>query len=62
MRELDTFPKRYPIMKYEKMKKEEIRSVCVNDHLIVYKVNEEEKTVNILRIVYGRQDLENAEA
>ena len=39
-----------------RLKKEEYRKIPIKNYLLVYKIIEKNKTVNILRFFYGAQD------
>ena len=39
-----------------RLKKEGYRKIPIKNYLLVYKIVEEDKTVNILRLFYGAQD------
>lgn len=49
---LDNLPKRYP--KY----KNDIRFMPVDSYLVFYTVNDDSKTVSVLRVMYGKRDFE----
>ena len=57
--QLDTFPKKYSVGKFENMKIEDLHSIAAGNYIIIYKIFEKEKKVTVLRILYGRQDIEN---
>ena len=50
---LDNMPKRFP--KY----KGEIRFMPVDNYLVFYMVDENIKTVSILRVMYGKRDIDS---
>ena len=50
---LDNLPKRFP--KY----KNEIRFMPVDNYLVFYTVEEVSKNVSILRVMYGKRNIEN---
>ncbi|MBR1439392.1 MAG: type II toxin-antitoxin system RelE/ParE family toxin [Synergistaceae bacterium] len=50
-------PKRYRIRK-KNLKGQEIRYMPVENFIIIYCVNDSERTVNILRIMYGKRNLD----
>lgn len=39
-----------------RLEKEGYRKVLIKNYVLVYKINEDSKTVNILRFFYGAQD------
>lgn len=51
---LDHMPKRYPVYKND------IRYMPVDNYLVFYAVEESTKTVSILRVMYGRRNIEKA--
>ena len=50
---LDNMPKRFPIYKNI------IRYMPVDNYLVFYSVDENQKTVSILRVMYGKRDVKN---
>lgn len=50
---LDTLPKRFSIYKND------IRFMPVDNYLVFYMVDDCTKVVSILRVMYGRRDIEN---
>ena len=50
---LDNMPKRFPIYKNS------IRYMPVDNYLVFYSVDENQKTVSILRVMYGKRDVKN---
>lgn len=50
---LDDMSLRYPVYKND------IRIMPVDNYLVFYSVGEEGKTVRVLRVMYGRRDIEN---
>ncbi len=42
-----------------RLEKEGYRKISIKNYILVYKVSEETKTVNIMRIFYGAQDYLN---
>ena len=59
---LQVFPNRNTAVDYEPWRSLNTRKLLVDNFIVFYTVDDEKKIVNILRIVYGRQDLENADA
>ena len=50
---LDELPLRYPIYKND------IRIMPVDNYLVFYSFEEGDKDVRVLRVMYGRRDIEN---
>lgn len=57
--ELDTMPNRYPAYKKGKWEERALRCMPVDNYLVYYIPDEEEQTVEILRILYGRMDVDH---
>ena len=53
---LDTMPNRYPLTEEEPWRTEGIHKMVVRNFLVYYWVEEEQKTVWIAAVVYGRRD------
>lgn len=53
---LEDNPTIYTIIKDEFIKKREIRKIKVNNYIVFYKVEERNKIVEIVRIMYGRRN------
>ncbi len=49
-------PYMYVKCQNERLEKESYRKIPIKNYLLVYKIVEEDKTVNILRFFYGAQD------
>ena len=49
-------PSIYAVIKDEIIKKKEIRKIIVNNYIVFYKVEENKKLVEIVRIMYGRRN------
>lgn len=49
-------PTIYAIIKDEIIKKREIRKIKVNNYIVFYRVEENNKIVEIVRIMYGRRN------
>lgn len=56
---LQEFPKRYKIREEEKFKCKNIRSMPVDNYLILYIVDEKSNTVTVAHIINGKQNIEN---
>ena len=55
---LETMPERYKIYEEEPWKLKKLRYFSVGNYLIFYLVNERENIINIVRIIYGKRDIE----
>ncbi len=58
VRSLETFPLRFPLYDNEPWRSRGLRKMPVKNYLVFYTVNEEKKTVNVIRIMYGARDIE----
>lgn len=56
---LSTMPERYAVIAEEPYTSMGLRKVNVENYLIFYIVNEKEKTVSIVRVLYGRREWHN---
>ncbi|MCL1884951.1 MAG: type II toxin-antitoxin system RelE/ParE family toxin [Defluviitaleaceae bacterium] len=56
---LDFMPKRYALVSNAKLAKQGFRLIPVRNYLIFYVVNEKEKTVNIISVMYNKRDWGN---
>lgn len=54
--ELEELPFRNALVADEKLAKQGIRKIIVENYMVFYIVTEESKTVTIVRISYGRRD------
>ena len=52
-------PTIYAIIKDEIIKKREIRKIKVNNYIVFYRLEENNKIVEIVRIMYGRRNWTN---
>lgn len=52
-------PMRYALVDWEPWKNLKMHKVPVDNYVVYYTVNTQEQTVIIIRIFYGRQDVEN---
>ena len=50
---LEKFPKRFPLYK------ENFRFMPVDNYLVFYTIDEDSMTISILRVMYGRCDIES---
>lgn len=57
IRSLEEMPKRYRLYDNEPWHSQGIRFFPVDNYLVFYLPDEEESTVNIVRIMYGRRDI-----
>ena len=57
IRELEFFPKIHAVRKTDS-KNREIRAFPVNNYSVLYSVDEREQVVNILRVLYGRRNID----
>ncbi|MBP3831522.1 MAG: type II toxin-antitoxin system RelE/ParE family toxin [Clostridia bacterium] len=56
---LEDNPTIYAIIRDEIIKKREIRKVKVNNYIVFYRLEENNKIVEIVRIMYGRRNWTN---
>ena len=56
---LETLPKRYEVIEKEKINQFNVRKLIVKNYIVFYIVDDEEKVVNIERILYGASDWKN---
>ena len=54
--ELTLFPKAYPFIEKEGLIVKNLRKCIVDNFLVIYLYNEKKIVVEIVRVVYGRQD------
>lgn len=59
VKKLEQLPERFAIIGIDSKKCENIRKLIVKNYVIFYRVFEAEKTVQILRILYGGSDWRN---
>ena len=55
---LDRMPERYRVYDHEKWKERNLRIMPVNNYLVFYIPSQEEKTVTVMRIMYGGRDVD----
>ena len=53
---LNTMPARYPLTEEEPWRTYGIRKMVVKNFLVYYLINEEQKTVSVTAVIYGRRD------
>ena len=51
-----SFPYAYPVIVDAKLEIDELRKCSLNNYLIIYYINEELEQVEVVRIVYQRED------
>lgn len=56
MHSLESNPKRHALVRDERLAAMGYRTLPVKNYLIFYKVNERARSVDIVRILYGRRD------
>ena len=56
--ELDTMPNRYPAYKKGKWEGRGLRHMPVDNYLVYYIPDEDKQAVEVLRILYGRMDVD----
>ncbi len=54
--DLSTFPEKYPVVDDPVLKAWGIRFIQVKNYLVFYTVSETEKTVYVVRFLYGKRD------
>ena len=59
IRSLDEMPGRYKIYESEPWKSRGVHIMPVKKYLVFYVVDDNEKAVNIFRVVYGSRDIDN---
>lgn len=57
---LDEMPGRYKIYENEPWKSRGVHIMPVKRYLVFYVVDDNEKAVNIFRVIYGSRDIDNA--
>jgi toxin ParE1/3/4 len=60
IRSLDFMPMRYSVVDWEPWKSMQMHKLPVGNYIIFYLVDSNLYTVTIIRIVYGRQDIEGS--
>ena len=53
---LTILPKRHEVIEKDKINQSNVRKLIVKNYIIFYIVNDEEKIVNVERILYGASD------
>ena len=52
-------PQKFAIIDYDMIKKYKFRKLIIKNYIAFYRVNEDEKIVNVERILYGATDWKN---
>jgi len=55
-KELTLFPKAYPVMENKFLIIQNLRKCIVDNFLVIYLYNENNRMIEIVRVIYGRQD------
>ena len=55
---LDEMPERYRLYNKEPWKERNLRIMSVDNYLVFYIPQNEEKTVTVIRVMYGRRDID----
>jgi addiction module RelE/StbE family toxin len=58
--ELKQMPKKYALVLDERLARQGIRKIPVNNHLVFYQVDELTQTVTVVRVLYGSRDWINS--
>ena len=56
---LENTPNIYPFVSDEYLAKKGLKFVMIKNYMMFFAINEEEKTVNVIRFLYGRRDWKN---
>lgn len=59
IRSLDCMPMRYSLVDWEPWKSMQMHKVPVDNYVVYYTINDDTLEVNIIRIFYAGQDVEN---
>ena len=59
IKKLEQLPERFAVIDIDSKECENIRKLVVKNYVIFYRISEVEKTVQILRILYGGSDWKN---
>ena len=52
-------PQKFAIIDYDMIKKYKFRKLIIKNYIAFYRINEDEKIVNVERILYGTTDWKN---
>lgn len=55
---LDEMPERYPLYDKEPWKERNLRIMPVDNYLVFYIPHSEEKTTTVIRVMFGRRDID----
>ena len=56
---LENMPHIYPFVPDEYLARRRLKFVMIKNYILFYIVNEDEKSVNVVRFLYGRRDWKN---
>ena len=56
---LEEMPERYHIYDKEPWKEKDLRVMCIDHYLVFYITDNDNKTVTVIRIMYGKRDIES---
>jgi toxin ParE1/3/4 len=56
---LETTPNLFPFVSDEYLAKKGLKFVMIKNYIMFYTINEDEKTVRVIRFLYGRRDWKN---
>jgi toxin ParE1/3/4 len=56
---LDFMPFRHPLCEYEPFRSDETRVLPVDNFLVFYVPDKARNVVSVVRVIYGRRDIEN---
>jgi toxin ParE1/3/4 len=57
VRDLGMFPKKYRLVSFEPMRSCGMRQVSVDNFIVFYLTDDENKTVAVARVLYGKRDI-----
>lgn len=58
VRKLDTMPERHEVVDWEPWLSMGMRKLPVDNYMVFYLVNDDDKTVTVIRVFYGGRDIE----
>ena len=58
---LENTPNIYPFVRDEFLAGNGLKFVAIKNYILFYTINEDEKTVNVIRFLYSRRDWKNLE-
>ena len=58
IRSLSMMPERYRIVEWEPWHSQKVRQVSIDNYVVFYAVNNDNKIVEVVRIYYGGRDIE----